>query len=53
MANNLLVPYKQGLLKNYWGEVFSFRELKIEKVKFFTRSPTRLFLNSFLNLEVA
>ena len=32
-------------------EKFSFSELKIEKVKFFTQSPTKIFCISVFNVE--
>ena len=33
-------------------EKFSFSELKIEKVKFFTQGPTKIFCISVLNVGV-
>ena len=34
-------------------EKFSFSELKIETVKFFTQSPTKIFALALLTLEIA
>ena len=40
-----------SIVKKIVVEKFSFRKLTIEKVKFFTQSPTKVFCISVFNVE--
>ena len=51
-ALNTIVHNSKNSLKNSFGEI-SLNKLKIEKVKFFTQSPTKLFCTSVFKLKVA
>ena len=50
-VTSLWPKYTIKLCQKKVEEKFSFSELKIEKVKFFTQSPSKIFWISIFNLE--